>query len=1066
MTAFDASEYGSSKYAITMLMAWLVPRLYMNWNRTLLQWIRYCEGQRRIQLLRLQQQQQQHSQQQQQQQQTKQTNHSVQDIDSECSLPQHMLQTMEFDLDMERGSSFTSDSHQHHHQHHHLSFTSLNMESNELQAMEMDGDQDQNQQQNQQQQLVLRNNNNSEDNDNNYNTYNTNDTTYTSAQQILELSRLKAAYHDEIRQGLRQMNQQTWWKIVGSLAVIGSGSFLILYGTEGLDPNMLSVLAGLSRLVSSLVFFYMSLDIPLWLGVYSPIPKEDTQQQQQQQQSESSPREGQEDSSTSLEDSNESPSPEERHGFDYDYGYDYSEENNNNNNNNRMMDLGGQRSNSFSLSTSSSSVMSLEDLSSRASEINELDESIHFPLSELRDEWPPVGRTAQEDSGDVHHHNHHSHHSRSNTHNHSRTARVTFVDGFSLSPAAQRKSYPPNNNTASARVPPSAIRSRSHLEPTPASTNDLVPTVDNGDNSPRPNNSRDKFMHQDEFERLRNDLSKSIVVQFSNITLLIWLFSCGDSEEIWVWSLPTAWIGGLFWGFVLTFGIYLGRTRLKLRTRRRAAIATVIFLIVLTIFGVELGVWFIQDVWFSSASFKALNITSISAMVATLLVCIIAHAVAYQRRREAAIAEANAAASNLLQPQEEEPDAPESTTTTNVLDTTTSTRGRTSSVGSMSTKKAGSSAAAQSETVVDFELALFSPRSIATTLTKQRARTLTSSSGASTTSVATSMDDVLSIMDTTAEGLSATGEHTMDLELEDDDEDDESKTDEPSATTTLPSSGWKHVPTKCKALACCCCRRRYQMASPSCAQRLRALIQGFFKFVVNGLCVYMIVVNIGATQQGNHAKALFPTVHPELYLGQENGPVCAYQEAFNDEVTETFPSAQAALEANYTIAHCGECAACSKWQNLEVQWTTRHNLAILSHKCAKVLLFSGFEKAMQCHYDIGFDEACSECWIQVESCATQHCAFIQMQAWIIAQLGNFEVGPEVVTAAMCEEAICEVDFVPCSGANRRRMNIVSDIARPGKQQCPLVEESNAKWEALFGPEDKAIVKSSIFGHSH
>ena len=79
-----------------------------------------------------------------------------------------------------------------------------------------------------------------------------------------------------------------------------------------------------------------------------------------------------------------------------------------------------------------------------------------------------------------------------------------------------------------------------------------------------------------------------------------------------------------------------------------------------------------------------------------------------------------------------------------------------------------------------------------------------------------------------------------------------------------------------------------------------------------------------------------------------------------------------------------------------------------------------------------------------------------MQAWIIANLGNFEVGPDVVTAAMCEEATCEVDFVPCSGANRRRMNIVSDIARPGTQQCELIPESNAKWYDLFGPEDPPI----------
>ena len=40
-----------------------------------------------------------------------------------------------------------------------------------------------------------------------------------------------------------------------------------------------------------------------------------------------------------------------------------------------------------------------------------------------------------------------------------------------------------------------------------------------------------------------------------------------------------------------------------------------------------------------------------------------------------------------------------------------------------------------------------------------------------------------------------------------------------------------------------------------------------------------------------------------------------------------------------------------------------------------------------------------------------------------------------------------VEFVPCVGANRRRMNILSDIERPDDQLCTIVQFD---WEQLFG----------------
>jgi hypothetical protein len=66
---------------------------------------------------------------------------------------------------------------------------------------------------------------------------------------------------------------------------------------------------------------------------------------------------------------------------------------------------------------------------------------------------------------------------------------------------------------------------------------------------------------------------------------------------------------------------------------------------------------------------------------------------------------------------------------------------------------------------------------------------------------------------------------------------------------------------------------------------------------------------------------------------------------------------------------------------------------------------------------------------------------------MINTFSNFQVGPETITSATCEEAMCELDFVPCSGANRRRMNITSTIVRPGDQRCGIVD---VDWEEIFG----------------
>ena len=95
---------------------------------------------------------------------------------------------------------------------------------------------------------------------------------------------------------------------------------------------------------------------------------------------------------------------------------------------------------------------------------------------------------------------------------------------------------------------------------------------------------------------------------------------------------------------------------------------------------------------------------------------------------------------------------------------------------------------------------------------------------------------------------------------------------------------------------------------------------------------------------------------------------------------------------------------------------------------------------------IGFTKECSECWTEDELCAKNNCAFIYLQSMIVNQVSNFNVKLGDITTATCDEALCGPEFVPCSGATRRRMNIISAIPRPENQQCTVAQEN---WMDIF-----------------
>lgn len=219
-------------------------------------------------------------------------------------------------------------------------------------------------------------------------------------------------------------------------------------------------------------------------------------------------------------------------------------------------------------------------------------------------------------------------------------------------------------------------------------------------------------------------------------------------------------------------------------------------------------------------------------------------------------------------------------------------------------------------------------------------------------------------------------------------------------------------------------------------------------FIANAFVLFLVIVNIGATHQYKVVQENLPLAFATLYpVNYNNGTVCAWDNNGPNSIIQTFDTPEDALAANFSVVHCGACGACSTWNDLRLQWTTRTYLADAAQNCAKQSLLGGRDSVQDCNEEqIGFSEACATCWTVDELCARDNCVFIFFQSVMTNRMNNFQVGPNEITSATCDEAMCGPEFVPCSGATRRRMDIVSTIARPLDQQCRIL---NQDWSTIF-----------------
>jgi len=132
---------------------------------------------------------------------------------------------------------------------------------------------------------------------------------------------------------------------------------------------------------------------------------------------------------------------------------------------------------------------------------------------------------------------------------------------------------------------------------------------------------------------------------------------------------------------------------------------------------------------------------------------------------------------------------------------------------------------------------------------------------------------------------------------------------------------------------------------------------------------------------------------------------------------------------------------------MRIMGRTRETLTEDSTVCAMMILVGGPRAVIRCmNQRIGFTPPCRDCWVENIQCTFQHCKFTCLQSKLFREANNrhdgddSDGGGELNECLECDEKMCGPQFLSCSGANRRRMGVVSDIGRDAdKEQCKSVD---------------------------
>lgn len=216
-------------------------------------------------------------------------------------------------------------------------------------------------------------------------------------------------------------------------------------------------------------------------------------------------------------------------------------------------------------------------------------------------------------------------------------------------------------------------------------------------------------------------------------------------------------------------------------------------------------------------------------------------------------------------------------------------------------------------------------------------------------------------------------------------------------------------------------------------QRCRKILIIAVVTLVVIMLVLVAVLFIGARVETDRMNRAPDTL--SLYTG--NDDFCSLSnDGFND--ITTFSSEDDA-HLNGDIVHCGACGECSTMNDMEIMARTRNTLTDTTTKCA-FRTFFGRGPVFNCmKKKVGFTPECTDCWVNNIQCTFSACKFTCIKTKMFGHGNNGHDG-ELNDCLKCDEVMCGPEFLNCSGANRRRMGIVSDIERDSdNEQCKPVD---------------------------
>ena len=232
-----------------------------------------------------------------------------------------------------------------------------------------------------------------------------------------------------------------------------------------------------------------------------------------------------------------------------------------------------------------------------------------------------------------------------------------------------------------------------------------------------------------------------------------------------------------------------------------------------------------------------------------------------------------------------------------------------------------------------------------------------------------------------------------------------------------------------------------------------------FLFLVIFASISFFVVLIGAAVEKKAFDGKEGTAHlyelPQVCGGHDEdlsfyGNVTQPQQQQLDSsaftMLTTFDSAQEASDAGVNVAHCGSCGSCSTPHDLSIMAHTTESLTRDSTRCA-FKIFLGRKAVEKCMEElVGFTPACEDCWLDNIGCSFKACKFTCIKYKLFRQDNNDGESDDLNDCLKCDERMCGEDFTVCSGSNRRRMGIISDIGRNADtEQCTAVD---VDWASL------------------